>query len=274
LVSRSFRPLTSPAKKTYKEQEQWIAQLRGRRIGARRIQSELRRQHDCSLALATIHKVLTRQQQPLLKLSRRPRRMIQLYAKEVPGERIQMDTCKIGPSLYQYTAVDDCMRIRVPALYPRRTAGNTLLFLEKVIEEMPFPLQRIQTDRGREFFAYAFQEQLMAYGIKFRPIKPRSPHLNGKVERSQKTDWEEFYSTTDPTGADIKAQLEEWQDYYNQDRPHGSLNGRTPWERWQELLHQTPYRDEVESAYNVSTERIQHQDYRTDLKLRKLKEGL
>jgi transposase InsO family protein len=49
--------------------------------------------------------------------------------------------------------------------------------LEKVIEEMPFPVQRIQTDRGREFFAYKFQERLMEYGIMFRPNKPRSPHF-------------------------------------------------------------------------------------------------
>ena len=37
----------------------------------------------------------------------------------------------------------------------------------------------------------------MEYGIKFRPIKPPSPHLNGKVERSQRTDIEEFYATPD-----------------------------------------------------------------------------
>jgi len=37
----------------------------------------------------------------------------------------------------------------------------------------------------------------MEYGIKFRPNKPGSPHLNGKVERSQKTDLEEFYPTVD-----------------------------------------------------------------------------
>jgi transposase InsO family protein len=46
----------------------------------------------------------------------------------------------------------------------------------------------VQTDRGMEFFAYDFQQRLMDYAIKFCPIKPRSPHLNGKVERSQKTD--------------------------------------------------------------------------------------
>ncbi|EKI30016.1 integrase core domain protein, partial [Escherichia coli ARS4.2123] len=51
---------------------------------------------------------------------------------------------------------------------------------------MPFPIQRSQTDRGREFFAVKVQERLKEYGIKFRPNKPASPHLNGKVERSQK----------------------------------------------------------------------------------------
>ena len=72
---------------------------------------------------------------------------------------MQMDTCKIGPGLYQYTAIDDCTRIRVLALYLRRTANNTLLFLERVVEELPFPIQRIQTDRGREFFAHSVQQR-------------------------------------------------------------------------------------------------------------------
>lgn len=49
-----------------------------------------------------------------------------------------------------------------------------------MIEEFPFPIQRIQSDRGLEFFAEKVQKLLMEYGIKFRPIKPRSPHLMGK----------------------------------------------------------------------------------------------
>ena len=91
------------------------------------------------------------------------------------------------------------------ALFKRRTAANSLQFLELAIEEFPFPIQRIQTDRGREFFAYCFQEKLMEYGIKFRPIKPASPHLNGKVERSQRTDIEEFYATADLKAPDLSA---------------------------------------------------------------------
>jgi transposase InsO family protein len=107
----------------------------------------------------------------------------------------------------------------VLALYFRRTAANSLLFLEKVLEQMPFGIQRIQTDRGREFFAYKFQEQLMECGIKFRPNNPRSPHLNGKVERSQKTDLEEFYATADLQDPALAEKLDEWQVYYNESRP-------------------------------------------------------
>src|SRR6185436_19319954 len=104
-----------------------------------------------------------------------------------------------------------CTRIRVLALYSCRTAANSLLFLELITEEFPFPVQRIQTDRGREFFAYSFQEKLMEYGIKFRPIKPGSPHLNGKVERSQRTDLEEFYATVDLKASDLRDRLRDWQ---------------------------------------------------------------
>ena len=82
-------------------------------------------------------------------------------------------------------------------LYGRRTAANTLDFLEAVLEEIPFPIPRIQTDRGREFFAFKVQKRPMKVGVKFRPNKPGSPHLNGKVERSQMTDKLEFYATVD-----------------------------------------------------------------------------
>jgi transposase InsO family protein len=79
-----------------------------------------------------------------------------------------------------------------------------------VIEEMPFPVQRIQTDRGMEFFAEKIQLRLMEYGIKFRPNKAGCPHLNGKVERSQKTDLEEFYSTVDLKADNLEDLLAEW----------------------------------------------------------------
>ncbi len=152
-----------------------------------------------------------------------------------------METCKIAPGIYQYTAIDDCSCYRVLRCYSRRTAANTVDFIDCVVEEMPFPIQRIQTERGREFFAEKVQKQLMIYGIKFRPNKPSSPHLNGKVERSQKTDKSEFYPTIDlDIGLDEQEDLlAEWQTYYNGERPHRFLKGLTPIEKGTELSYQT-----------------------------------
>lgn len=100
--------------------------------------------------------------------------------------------------VYQYTAVDDCTRYRVLGLAADKTAASTLRFLDQLLAAMPFPIQRIQTDRGAEFFAYEVQERLMRERIRFRPIRPRSPHLNGKVERSQRTDLDEFWPMSLP----------------------------------------------------------------------------
>lgn len=122
LAGESRRPDTSPTARISDVERHWIAELRARGLGSRRIQSELKRSHDFDVSRPTIEKVL-KTLAPRLRLVRPPaRKGSKRYAKEVPGERVQMDTCKIGPGLYQYTAVDDCTRIRVLALYKRRTA--------------------------------------------------------------------------------------------------------------------------------------------------------
>ena len=139
---------------------------------------------------------------------------------------------------------------------------------------MPFPIQRIQTDRGREFFAEKVQKRLIKYGIKFRPNKPGSPHLNGKVERSQKTDKTEFYATVDLTTKDLNEHLALWQHYYNWDRPHSAHNGKTPMEKYFELSEETPFSDEISNLYHSCSERIQDANYKVDLELQRLKRSL
>ncbi len=246
---------------------------KSRNLGARRLQSELLRLHSISLSLASIHKVFKKHNVKPVITFRKKSDFIR-YERPIPGDRVQMDTCKIAPGLYQYTSVDDCTRYRVLRIYKRRTASNTLDFIDAVTEEMPFPIQRIQTDRGREFFAVKVQEKLMGLGIKFRPIKPGSPHLNGKVERSQKTDKAEFYATIDTSSEDIDELLAEWQHYYNWDRPHGAHKGKSPMERYLELSEQTPLSEEAYADYQPTKERIQEANYKLDLELARLKRSL
>jgi transposase InsO family protein len=271
LQEESRRPKTSPNRKIFAEEEKLIATLRSRKLGHRRIQSELIRLHGISFSTATIHRALNRIDKPYLNRKRAFRKVVTRYSRPVPGDRVQMDVCKIAPGLYQYTAIDDCTRYKVLRLYSRRTAGNTLAFLDAVLDEMPFAFQRIQTDRGKEFFATDFQQRLLDWGIKFRPIKPASPHLNGKVERSQRTDLDEFYATVDLKATDLEDRLSEWQHYYNWDRPHSSLGGKTPIERLTELSDKTLLWEEVSAKFDSTKERVQEQNYYTELKLRKLK---
>ena len=268
LKDQSKRPDNSPNLKVTEELQALILNIRKKRkLGARRIQNELKRLHQISLSLATIHKVLNRNNvKPILL--RRAKNGVKSYSRPIPGDRVQMDTKKLTPGKYQYTAIDDCTRWRVLGIYNKRTAANTLLFLERVIEEFPFPIQRIQTDRGREFFATKVQEKLMECCIKFRPIKPRSPHLNGKVERSQKTDMQEFYSTVTLDDPELEDKLEQWQFHYNWHRPHGALNGKAPIDRLCKLSSKTPFWDEVEKDYEVSKERFQEANYWHDQQIK------
>ncbi|WP_372763179.1 IS481 family transposase [Pseudoalteromonas sp.] len=268
----SRRPHSSPNTKINDQIEEWILSLRSeRKLGARRIQNELLREHHFELSLASIHKVLTKYEVKPLVFQRKKKDFIR-YERPTLGDRVQMDTCKIAPGIYQYTAIDDCSRYRVLDVFKRRTAANTLSFIDKVIEEMPFPIQRIQTDRGTEFFAEKVQRKLMEYGIKFRPNKPGSPHLNGKVERSQRTDKEEFYSTVNLELEELKNEtLPEWQHYYNWQRAHGSFKGKTPMDIVCERLEQTPLWEEVHVDYVIENERIQQSNYQRDLQLRKVK---
>jgi len=275
LNDQSKKPHLSPGKKLNSELINLILDLRiSRNLGARRIQTELIRLHNCSLSLASIHKALINNQaQPIKKLKRKKK--FKRYSRPIPGERIQMDTCKIAPGIYQYTAVDDCSRWRVLEIYKRRTATNTLHFLDLVMEQFPFPIQRVQTDRGLEFFAEKVQLKMMELGIKFRPNKPASPHLNGKVERSQKTDLEEFYAITDLSDFEtLRKELAQWQFFYNWQRPHGSLKGKPPSAIVAELSEITPLSEEVSNEYKIDNERIQIANYHTDLIMKKLKGSL
>ena len=68
-------------------------------------------------------------------------------------------------------------------------------------------------------------------------IKPASPHLNGKVERSHLTDKREFYQLLDyEDDVNLCQKLAQWEDYYNFLRPHAAHEGRTPYEKLKQRM--------------------------------------
>ncbi len=79
------------------------------------------------------------------------------------------------------------MRIRALKIYERCTRANAIDFVGHVITTLPFRVCEIRTDNGHGFHA-KFPWQVEDLCIRHAYIKPISPQLNGKVERSHRSD--------------------------------------------------------------------------------------
>jgi len=98
-----------------------------------------------------------------------------------------------------------------------------------IINRMPFEVKTIQVDGGSEFQSI-FEETCQRMGICLFVLPPRSPKLNGHVERANRTHTEEYYKVTDSDFdiMPINQALLNWEMIYNTIRPHQSLNYLTP----------------------------------------------
>ncbi len=90
-------------------------------------------------------------------------------------------------------------------------------------------MKAIQVDGGSEFEAI-FEEECRRRGIKLFVLPPRSPKLNGAVERAHRTHTKEFYEITDCSFdlSELREELLEWEQVYNTVRPHQALGYVTP----------------------------------------------
>ncbi len=131
------------------------------------------------------------------------------YAVSAPGDLVQVDTLEVRPvpgvMFKQFTARDVVSRWDVIQAHGRATAANATQFLETLLHRMPFPIRALQVDGGSEFAA-EFEQACQQHGLRLFVLPPRSPKLNGAVERANRTHTEEFYQVT-PCSLEMKAQL-------------------------------------------------------------------
>lgn len=155
------------------------------------------------------------------------------YQAQAPGDIVQVDTMDLRPVpgtiLKHFTAHDVLSRYNVAAIRSQATATSARAFLQQCIAEFPFPVRAIQVDGGSEFMA-EFEEACAWHTIQLFVLPPRSPKLNGGVERAHRTHREEFYecSWVEPTVAGYRPALADWLDLYNTVRPHQALGYQTP----------------------------------------------
>jgi transposase InsO family protein len=244
LADRPRTPLRSP-NATKPEVVSKILYLRQNyHFGPGKIRDYLRRFHSISVSAGTVHRILKKNSMNRLPANQKFRHHTQRwkrYEKPQPGHRLQMDVKFLeripGTSkrLYQFTAIDDCTRIRVLKIYDACNQATAIRFADEVIRRLPFRILVIQTDNGAEFQS-KFHWHLQELDIQHVYIRPRTPRLNGKVERSHRVDDQEFYQLLDKQGISddihlFNKKLRDWEDYYNYHRPHGALDGQTPYER-------------------------------------------
>jgi transposase InsO family protein len=177
-------------------------------FGAGRIADYLKRFHQVTIARSSVHRLLGKHGMGRLPANQKHRPHKQRwtrYEKPQPGHRLQLDVkfLELIPQtrkrLYQFTAIDDCTRIRVLKVFDACNQATAIQFVDEVVRRLPFRVLTIQTDNGAEFQS-RFHAHLDSRDIRHVYIRPRTPHLNGKIERSHRVDDQEFYQLLDKGG--------------------------------------------------------------------------
>jgi transposase InsO family protein len=245
LRSRKCCPHNHPNETSEEVIEKILHLRRTAHMGPIRIVWCLERHHAIKTSDATVYPACKRHGLNRLP-SRVGRRAVHThrYEKQVPGHQVQVDVRfltlqrKKGVPVrrYRYNAIDDATRVRALKIYRRHTQANAIDFIDYVVERFPFPIRTIRTDRGHEFQAL-FHWHVADLGLEHVYIKPRTPQLNGKVERPHRTDKHELYQLlTYRYDVDLDEKLAVWERFYNYDRPPGAHRGNTLYEALREKL--------------------------------------
>jgi len=165
---------------------------------------------------------------------------VQIDMMEVWSRRNKDWTRNTKTHYYQYTAIDTHTKLRFLEIYDDFSIYNSVNFLKKVIEFLPFKIYTVTTDNWmifthvlwnwrmkwntKETRIHPFTKTCIDNNIIHRLIIPWAPRMNCFVERSHRTDREEFYwMYKDEEFEVMRTLVKKWQDIYNTLRPHSSL---------------------------------------------------
>lgn len=194
----------------------------------------------------------------LTKKQKRPKsKASQPFYAPYPGYRLQVDT-KAVPNdgdkrksqKHQFTAIDIVSKIRYLKVMDGLSNTNTLIFVKEALaffESIGIKVECVQTDNHTTFTnlyaggnkkadhelrrVHPLTLYLTGIGIEHKLSRPGTPQHNGFVERSHRTDEEEFYGTTKTASLDtvtLNSKIGLWQDEYNTLRRHSSCKNLPP----------------------------------------------
>ncbi len=242
LKRESTRPKTVRATRiSAADQDRITAQRREKQQCAAKIQYELKLPYHPQ----TIHhflktKGLTRDygfhRRPLFQDTKH------MHAKNVTTlGKLQMDVKVVTPELsglehtcYLYAVMDIFSRYKQGVMLPLLDQSFAIGAVKGIVEVLPFTPDFIQTDNGLEFQDRFHAVVTKELKLEHHYIHKSSPNENAVIERSFRTDEEEFFffrlgKMGRPTDIhDLNTKYQVFMHEYNEERPHLSLNLMTP----------------------------------------------
>ena len=149
---------------------------------------------------------------------------------ENPGVLVEIDTIHDGSHedrLYLYTMVDVCSRWAYAEACERISTHQSLEFVRRAGDVIPFSIHTLQSDHGPEFSKY-FTKQIGASGIAHRHSRVRRPNDNAHLERFNRTIQDECISRLPRKLSVYQREIPEYLRYYNGERPHMGLQFKKP----------------------------------------------
>jgi len=244
LHNRSSRPQCSP-RTTHPLRVARVLALRRRKLPAFQIARLAK------LSKAAVSRLLRRYAPRLQALE--PPLPVRRYERAHPGELIHFDIKKLariertGHRItgdrqrdhvrgagweFLHIAIDDHSRLAFAQILPDECAHSAIAFLHAALaffHKHGIQVQRIYSDNGSCYRAFAMRDAVQALGLKHRFTRPYTPKTNGKAERFIQTSLREWaYAHAYSHSSQRSARLPLFLHNYNWHRPHYALKLNAP----------------------------------------------
>jgi transposase InsO family protein len=181
-------------------------------------------------------KKLARTEKKLGKILAKRELRLNRYVKKHPGEMVHTDSSFLPrisgeaittPKEFLYVFIDDYSRTLFADILPDQTSYSAAIVLDEAIQMLPFPIECIYSDNGKEFKG-AFKQLCASRNIPQQFTRPYRPQTNGKAERVIKTIKSMLQKHRFISREERRRILYAIVRYYNHIRPHQSLGGIPP----------------------------------------------
>jgi len=230
-------------------------------FGVKRISQVLRRIFFLKAAPETVRQHLKKTQvvTPKAKARKKPKAPERRFEASTPNQMWQGDITYyriLGATAYIIGFVDDNSRyVTGLGVYRSQPGEYVVDVYREAVAQFGVPREML-TDNGRQYASWRgktkFQKELAKDHVHHIRSRPQHPQTLGKIERFWQTLKNEFLERARfETFEEARERIAYWVKYYNHKRPHQSLEGLTPADRFFSIQKEVKEAIERQMAANV-----------------------